>query len=71
MSTGFFAYAFRGIAEARFLRIRLNSWYLKMDSFKELRAVCSGSATQRIFNQPLNGRLPLGLMLRLAGVAFV
>jgi len=43
----------------------------QMDGFKELRAAGSGSAAQRIFNQPLNRRLPLWLMLGLAAVAFV
>ena len=43
----------------------------QMDSFKELRAPCSGSATQRVFNQPLNRRFPMWLMLGLAGVALV
>jgi len=43
----------------------------QMDSFKELRAPCSGSATQRVFNQPLDRRFPMWLMLGLAGVALV
>ncbi len=42
-----------------------------MDSFKELRPPCSGFATQRVFNQPLNRRFPMWLMLGLAGVALV